>query len=54
MLKALRNNPDKLYDWLLFDECTMLKQGCNVYTYSFGLFAFPFKFIVVLWVKRGF
>ena len=31
MLKALRNNPDKLYDWLLFDECTMLRRGCNVY-----------------------
>ena len=59
MLKALRNNPDKMYDWLfnkyfIFDEYTMLKQEYNVYTHSFGLFAFPFKLIVVLWVKWGF
>ena len=59
MLKALRNNPDKLYDWLfnkyfIFDEYTFLKRSCNVYTLSFGLFAFPFKLIVVMWVKCGF
>ena len=57
MLNALRNNPDKLFDWLfskyfIFDEYTMLKRGCNVYTLSFCLLAFPFKLIVVLWVSK--